>query len=450
LNVLAARVPSTGQGGAAMTGKVCINGVERDDEVFRTMSAYVLQDDNLYPHLTVYETFILAAHFYLPDDVTLEQKEALVQGVISELGLNKCRNTIIGNEKVRGVSGGERKRANIGQQLISDPAVLFLDEPTSGLDSFQAQSVMQSMKNVASNGRLVISVIHQPRSTIYDMFDQLLLLSEGQQMYLGPASGATEYFAKLGFLCPKLFNPSDFFLDILSPDIRSVEAEQLTSARIIEFAKQWESRPVDVEKDIVYSGAVTKRIGGPISLPRFVRNFQLLCWRSFSEQAREVPTIVIKICITIFFAAIIGGIYSNVGYTQASIMNRAGLLFVVCLNNGFNNVIGVLNTFPKEKIIVNRERSCGAYDTLSYFTAKFVCEIPLNVLPSLIYSCIVYWIVGLNPNTFGQFILITMFEAITAVCLGLAIGAICPSVDSVSGCSTLVSLLVPSPVYLIL
>ena len=83
------------------------------------------------------------------------------------------------------MSGGERKRANIGMQLIVDPAVLFLDEPTSGLDSFQAQAVMESMKYMARSGRLVVTVIHQPRSSIFDMFDQLLLLSEGRTIYLG-------------------------------------------------------------------------------------------------------------------------------------------------------------------------------------------------------------------------------------------------------------------------
>ena len=113
--------------------------------------------------MTVYETLMYSAHFYLPNAVTDEEKAALVTGVISELGLNKTRDTIIGDEKLRGVSGGERKRANIGVQLISDPAVLFLDEPTSGLDSFQAQAVMGSMKSIAQNGRMVITVIHQPR-----------------------------------------------------------------------------------------------------------------------------------------------------------------------------------------------------------------------------------------------------------------------------------------------
>jgi len=132
LNVLAARVSSGGAASTMLTGSITVNGTPRRDEDFRRISAYVLQDDKMYPHLTVYETLMLAAHFYLPNGVSDEDKDAMVQNVIDELGLRKAKDTIIGDEKVRGVSGGERRRANIGAQLIADPAVLFLDEPTSG------------------------------------------------------------------------------------------------------------------------------------------------------------------------------------------------------------------------------------------------------------------------------------------------------------------------------
>jgi len=132
LNVLAARMPAGGKQNAKLTGNILLNGQPRNDERMRRISAYVLQDDRLYPRLTVYETLLLAAHFYLPITLTMEMKDELVRNVISELGLVKVTNTNIGDEKVRGVSGGERKRVNIGTQLISDPTILFLDEPTSG------------------------------------------------------------------------------------------------------------------------------------------------------------------------------------------------------------------------------------------------------------------------------------------------------------------------------
>ena len=228
LNVLAARVSTEGSAFASLSGEVRVNGLIRDEDNFRGISAYVLQDDLMYAHLTVFETLLLSAHFFLPTELTNDAKTQLVVDVMTQLGLLKARDTIIGDEKLRGVSGGERKRANIAAQLISDPAVLFLDEPTSGLDSFQAQSVMESMKEMARNGRLVISVIHQPRSSIYQMFDKLLLLSEGNTMFYGDAESAVDYFAAKEFPCPALYNPADFFLDLLSPDSRSIEAGKLS------------------------------------------------------------------------------------------------------------------------------------------------------------------------------------------------------------------------------
>lgn len=90
--------------------------------------------------------------------VPREQREAFVDDVILELGLLKAQHTMIGGDKVRGVSGGERKRVSIATQLITDPSILFLDEPTSGLDGFQAQSVMEAMKNMTTNNRSALSL----------------------------------------------------------------------------------------------------------------------------------------------------------------------------------------------------------------------------------------------------------------------------------------------------
>ena len=112
-------MPNSASSSTSLTGSILVNGTPRKDVQFRKISGYILQDDKMYPHLTVYETMLLAAHFYLPDDVTLEEKEVLVMNVIDEMGLRKAKDTVIGDEKGRGISGGERRRANIGAQLIS-------------------------------------------------------------------------------------------------------------------------------------------------------------------------------------------------------------------------------------------------------------------------------------------------------------------------------------------
>ena len=129
------------------------------------------------------------------------------------------------------VLSAERKRANIGVELIKNPSCMFLDEPTSGLDSFQAQSVMGAMRDLASHGRTVIASIHQPRSSIYKMFDQLLLISEGSCIYYGSADNAVAYFSDRRHPCPTLYNPADYFMDVVSPDYRSKTLEVSSLAR---------------------------------------------------------------------------------------------------------------------------------------------------------------------------------------------------------------------------
>ena len=394
LNILSARMPVGDSRLKKLSGSITVNGKLRNDEQFRQISAYLLQDDYLYmyPHMTVYETLLLSAHFFLPNDVSIASKNSLVESIISDLSLKKARDTIIGDDKVRGVSGGERRRTSIAVQMLTDPLVLFLDEPTSGLDAFQAQSVMEAMKLLSGLGRLVVSVIHQPRSSIFTMFDKLLLLSEGRTMYMGPSSNVVDYFHSIGYSCPENFNPSDFCLDLLSPDARSKELYEESSSRIVEIANLWsthcanrrnneDDNEIDKNyKDSSYSLENIKCVGTDDSLSKMARNFVLLCWRTWSEQSRDVISLKLKLVTTFFFALLVGGIYNDIGNDQKSIQNRNGVLYFIAINQAFNNAIAVFNSFPKEKFIVNRERSGRAYNTLSYFVAKVFIKVILRII----------------------------------------------------------------------
>lgn len=399
LNCLAARVPDGGSSMNMLKGSFYVNGAIRNEESFRGISAYVLQDDDLYAHMTVFETLMLSASFYLPLSMPESEKTNLVNKLIAELGLAKAASTIIGDEKTRGVSGGERKRTSIGVQLISDPAVLFLDEPTSGLDAFQSAAVMESVQSLARNNRLVITVIHQPRSSIYEMFDKLIILSEGQTMYSGPAADAVAYFSSHGHVTPDTFNPADYFLDILSPDTRTVEDEVATKNRIQHLGSQWLKKDVTdlkAEREKVIAAAKSsdmkqvKEVGGGETWDKVFINFRLLCWRTASEQWRNTKVFTFKMIMAIVFALIVGGIWYDIGLSQASIQDRVGVMFFVAINQTFNSTIAVFNTFPKEKVIVDRERDSNAYNSLSYYTAKWFMEMPLNLVPPFVFSCMVY------------------------------------------------------------
>ena len=136
--------------------------------------------------------------------------------MIRELEMNECADQFVGDTLHRGLSGGETKRLCIGIELISNPTILFLDEPTTGLDVHSAENVMRLLKRQTQTGRIVITTIHQPSSEIFELFNYLMILHEGQNMYYGKAENIVEYFAKKGFDMPQYNNPADFFLSVMT------------------------------------------------------------------------------------------------------------------------------------------------------------------------------------------------------------------------------------------
>lgn len=200
-------------GKSSLSGKITYNNQTFSGSIKRT-TGFVSQEDVLYPHLSVSETLIFTALLRLPNSLTKKEKIDHVERVITELGLTKIRDSIIGGALVRGISGGEKKRVSIGQEMLINPSLLLLDEPTSGLDSTTAQRIMTTVKAVANGGRTVVTTIHQPSSRLYDMFDKVMVLSEGRSIYYGPASEAMEYFSSVGFSTSIPLNPPDFLLDL--------------------------------------------------------------------------------------------------------------------------------------------------------------------------------------------------------------------------------------------
>lgn len=207
LTALGGRLGGHLHGSITYNGKVFSNAMKRK-------TGFVTQEDVLYPHLTVTETLVFTALLRLPDSFTKEEKIVHANAVMSQLGLNKCKDSIIGGPLLRGISGGEKKRVSIGQEMLINPSLLFLDEPTSGLDSTTAQRIVSTLWELASGGRTVVMTIHQPSSRIYYMFHKVLLLSEGSPLYFGKGSEAMEYFSSIGYAPRMAMNPSDFILDL--------------------------------------------------------------------------------------------------------------------------------------------------------------------------------------------------------------------------------------------
>ena len=178
----------------------------------RTMIAFVAQEDALHEASTPRQALHFSARLRLPRATTKPEIEDLVDVFIEELGLSSCRDTVIGGERKKGISGGEKRRVSIGIEMISQPSMIFLDEPTSGLDSFAAKQVMKLLEKVARAGNVVLFTIHQPSSDIFGMFDRLILLHQGRLMYTGPAKNVQEDFARLGYPVAVHYNPADWIL----------------------------------------------------------------------------------------------------------------------------------------------------------------------------------------------------------------------------------------------
>ncbi|CAH1438495.1 unnamed protein product [Lactuca virosa] len=169
----------------SLKGNITLNGDQLESRLLKVISAYVMQDDLLFPMLTVEETLMYAAEFRLPRSLSKTKKKLRVQALIDQLGLRNAAKTIIGDEGHRGVSGGERRRVSIGADIIHDPILLFLDEPTSGLDSTSAYMVVKVLQRIAQTGSIVIMSVHQPSYRLLGLLDRLLFLSRGQTVYSG-------------------------------------------------------------------------------------------------------------------------------------------------------------------------------------------------------------------------------------------------------------------------
>lgn len=198
-------------------GEFYVSGEKISDAEYRNVIGFVDQEDTLLPTQTVHETILTSALLRLPRDMGISVKEQRVFEVEKQLGIFHIKDQLIGSEEGngRGISGGEKRRVGIACELVTSPSILFLDEPTSGLDAFNAFNVVECLVTLAKTyNRTVVFTIHQPRSNIVALFDQLILLAKGKTVYSGPFSSCQAYFDHIGYSCPPGFNIADYLVDL--------------------------------------------------------------------------------------------------------------------------------------------------------------------------------------------------------------------------------------------
>ncbi|KAL4011145.1 hypothetical protein IC575_028194 [Cucumis melo] len=215
--------------GCTMSGMILINGKTESIHSYKKIIGFVPQDDIVHGNLTVEENLWFSARCRLSADLLIPEKVLVVERVIESLGLQAVRDSLVGTVEKRGISGGQRKRVNVGLEMVMEPSLLILDEPTSGLDSSSSQLLLKALRREALEGVNICMVVHQPSYTLFNMFDELILLAKGGlTVYHGPVKKLEEYFATLGITVPERVNPPDYFIDILEGIVKPTTTTGIT------------------------------------------------------------------------------------------------------------------------------------------------------------------------------------------------------------------------------
>ncbi|KVH97461.1 ABC transporter G family member 21 [Cynara cardunculus var. scolymus] len=453
LTALGGRLPGKTSGSITYSGQPFSSSVKRK-------IGFVTQDDVLYPHLSVLETLTYAALLRLPKNLTLEEKVEQAELIIVELGLSKCRNSIVGGPLIRGVSGGERKRVSIGQEMLVNPSLLLLDEPTSGLDSTTALRLMATLKGLARGGRSVVTTIHQPSSRLYWMFDKVVVLSDGFPIYSGQASRVMEYLASIGYVPGfNLMNPADFLLDLangVAPSTNPEDHQQYNQGRpedrnsVKQFLiSSYKKTLHPLIKDDIHRNIhdTTRAIGGPKSSRRcdniwttsWWTQFKVLFKRGLRERRHESYS-GLRI-FQVMSVSILSGLlwwHSDTSHLQ----DQVGLLFFFSIFWGFYPLSNAIFTFPQERPMLTRERSSAMYRLSSYYFARMAGDLPMELVLPTVYVTITYWMGGLKPSltTFVLTVLIILFNVLVSQGLGLALGAILMDLKQATTLSSVIML----------
>ncbi|GAB2293587.1 transcription factor [Dionaea muscipula] len=406
LDVLAGR-----KTGGYIEGDIRISGYPKKQEMFTRISGYCEQNDVHSPHVTVYESLIYSAWLRLSSEVNRETRQVLVEEIMELVELTSLRGALVGLPGVSGLSTEQRKRLTIAVELVANPSILFMDEPTSGLDARAAAIVMRTVRNTVDTGRTVVCTIHQPSIDIFESFDELFLMKRGgEEIYVGPLGHHSchliKYFESIQGVnkIKDGYNPAAWMLDVSSP------AQELRLG--VDFA--------EIYKNSV-NYRITKSLIQELSVPckgsqelcflsqypqSFFTQFRACLWKQRCSYWHNLAYTALRLVDTAFVALLLGSIFWDLGSkrrTSRDLFNSMGSIYAAIYFLGIRNSLFIQPVIFVEKTVFYRECAAGMYSALPYALAQVVVEIPYIVLQTLVYSIIVYPMIGFDRNAFKVF-----------------------------------------------
>ncbi|KAG8643011.1 ABC transporter G family member 5 isoform X2 [Manihot esculenta] len=422
-------------------GSVFLNQNPVNKAQFKKISGYVTQRDTLFPLLTVEETLMFSAklRLRLPEAQLISRVKSLVH----ELGLERVAMTRVGDERIRGISGGERRRVSIGVDVIHDPKVLILDEPTSGLDSTSALQIIDMLKVMAeTRGRTIILSIHQPGFLIVKLFNSILLMANGSVLHHGTVDQLGVHLRTMGMQLPLHVNVVEFAIESIEAIQQQQQQQQIETTPFsitqqeIMKAEEGDGRngKFTLQQLFQQSKVVDEEIiNDGIDFPRGFANsrFQetLILTHRFSKNIFRTKELFAWRTIQMLISGLVlGSIFCNLKDDLTGAEERVGL-FAFTLTFLLSSTTEALPIFLQEREILMKETSCGSYRVSSYAVANGLVYLPFLLILAILFSIPLYWLVGLNPNftAFTHFVLLIWLILYTANSVVVCMSALVPN-----------------------
>jgi len=410
-------------------GDVIINGqslIEHCDE-FRGNIGFVPQDDIVHTALTPYRCLYYTSKLRFPPDTTQEEVEMQVSHVLDELKISDVKDIKIGDPVKKGISGGQRKRVNMGQELLTEPRILLLDEPTSGLDPKTERDVMVLLRKMASDGRLVFLTTHNINRHNFEIMDKVAILHKGHLVYYGPGKEASSYFG--------VEDPIDIFTKIEESTAEEWEKhfkKSLLYKKLIEDVE--DAKTHETEKKQKIRKHDTKRPAG-------FKQFVTLTKRCIEIKCRDTLQTAVLLLQAPIIAIILGLVFrNNLNDPGEGPSMRMNFLFISSLATLWFGASSAVREIVSERAIYMRERAV-ILKIPSYIFSKVAVFSAIALIQCLLLSSISISLLSQEgrmlildpPPRFGYYNLILFLTAESGVGIGLILSSMVNSSEGAIG-----------------